>query len=84
MCFTTFHNGTRFYRAEKTFKKDVKVKLDKNKKLHNLLIEANICCDGSNMVKFCNADVNCRLKVKWGDKNEEGTFFLCIDDLLQT
>ena len=64
-------------------KKCVKVKLDLTKKRHNLIVEANKYCDGGKMVKICHADVNCRLKVKWADENEEDTFFSCMDDLVQ-
>ena len=35
------------------------------------------------MVRSSYADVNCRLLVKWADKNEEDTFFSCMDDLAQ-
>ena len=35
------------------------------------------------MVKFCYADFNYHLKIKWADENEEDTFFSCIDDLVK-
>lgn len=81
--FTTFRHRTRFYRAKKKFKKGIKVKLDLTKKRHKLLVEANKYCEKSNLVKFCYADVNCRLKVKWVDENEEDTFFSSMDEILQ-
>ena len=61
----------------------MKVKLDLIKKCHNLLVEANKYCNDSNMIEFCYADDNCRLKVKWADENEEDIFFSCMDDLVQ-
>ena len=81
--FTTFRHRTRFYRAKKKFKKGVKVKLDLTKKRHKLLIEANEYCEKSSTVKFCYADINCRLRVKWVDPNEDDTFFSSMDDILQ-
>ena len=60
-----------------------KVKLDLAKICHNLLVVINKYCDGGNMVKVCYADVNCRIKVKGADGNEENTFFSCMDDLVQ-
>ena len=57
--------------------------LCKEKIFKKLLVEANNYCNGSNMVRPCYADVNCRLLVKWADENEEDTFFSCMDDLAQ-
>ena len=81
--FTTFRHRTCFYRAKKKFKKGVKVKIDLTKKRHSLLVEANKYCEKSRMVKFCYADVNCRLRVKWADEREDDTFFSSMEDILQ-
>ena len=81
--FTTFRHRKRFYHAKKNVLKGSKIKLDLTKKRHNLQAEANKYCDGSIIVKFCCTDVNCRLKVKWAYEKEDGTFFSCMDDLIQ-
>lgn len=83
MCFTTFRHRTRFYRAKKKFKKSTKVKLDLTENRHNVLLEASKYCNGSNVANFGSvADVNCRLKIKWADENEEDAFFSCMNNLI--
>ena len=77
--FTTFRHRTLFYKARKKLKKNVRVKLDLTKHRYFILQEAVKLIDGKDAVDFVYADINCRLKIRFRDGNEE--FFESIEDL---
>ena len=81
--FTTFRHRTLLYRSKKKMSQNVRIKLDLTKKRYSVLSDANDYVKDVSMIKFCYADVNCRLKIKWSDENKEDTFFKSIDDLKQ-
>ena len=62
-------------------KSPVNVKTDLTKKHHNLLVSANKYVSNIDSVKFCYADVNCRLKIKWEDESINDTFFCSLTEL---
>ena len=62
-------------------KSPVNVKTDLMKKHHNLLVSANKYVSNIDSVKFCYADVNCRLKIKWEDESINDTFFCSLTEL---
>ena len=66
--FTTFHR-TMFYRAKNKLKRGVRIKLDLTKSRYNLSKRANDHVKVASSIKFCYADINCRLKVKFNDEN---------------
>ena len=79
--FTTFRHKTMFYRAKNKLKRGVRVKLDLTKSRYDLLKRANDHLKELPFIKFCYADVNCRLKVKFNDENQKDIFFSSFDDL---
>ena len=75
------------YRAKENLKKGVKVHLDLTKRRYKLLQDANSLVKDNREVKFCYADINCRLKVKWNDNSCEDNFFSSkneLEDLLSS
>ena len=66
--FTTFHR-TMFYRAKNKLKRGVRIKLDLTKSRYNLSKRANDHVKVVSSIKFCYADINCHLKVKFNDEN---------------
>ena len=79
--FTTFRHRTMFYRAKNKLKRGVRIKLDLTKSRYDLLKRANDHVKEVPSIKFCYADVNCRLKVKSNDENQKDIFFSFFDDL---
>ena len=79
--FTTFRHRTMFYRARKNLKKGVKIRLDLTKSRFNLLKKANEHDRDIPTIKFCYADINCRLRVKFNDENEEDIIFSSFEGL---
>ena len=79
--FTTFRHRTMFYRAKNKLKGGVRVKLDLTKSRYDLLKTANDHVKEVPSIKFCYADVNSRLKVKFNDENQKDIFFSSFDDL---
>ena len=77
--FTTFRHRTLLYRARKKIKNNVRIKLDLTKKRYSVLKLANDYVKSFDHVKFCLADINCRLKVKWDDDSEN--FFDSFEEL---
>ena len=61
--FTSFRKRTLVYRGKKSIK-DVRIKVDLTKKRHTILVKANEYVKNIPKVKFCYADISCRLKVK--------------------
>ena len=70
-----------FYRAKNRLKRGVRIKLDLTKSRYNLLKRANDHVKEVPSIKSCYADVNCCLKVKLNDENQNGIFFSSLDDL---
>ena len=70
-----------FYRAKNKLKRGVKIKLDLTKSRYNLLKRANDHVKEVSYIKFCYADINCRLKVKFNDENQKDIFFSSFDEL---
>ena len=62
-------------------KRGVRIKLDLTKSRYALLKRANDHVKEVPSIKFCYADVNCRLKVKFNDENQKDIFFSSFDDL---
>ena len=65
----------------KKIKNNVKICLDLTKERHALLLKANNLVKGNNDVKFCFVDLNCCLKIKWGDELRPDSFFSSLEDL---
>ena len=69
------------YKAKNKLKRGVRIKLDLTKSRYDLLKRANDHVKEVPSIKFCYADVNCRLKVKFNDENQKDIFFSSFDDL---
>ena len=70
-----------FYRAKNKLKRGVRIKLDLTKSRYALLKRANDHVKEVPSIKFCYADVNCRLKVKFDDENQKDILISTFDDL---
>ena len=70
-----------FYRAKNKLKRGVRIKLDLNKSRYNLLKRANDHVKEVPSIKFCYADINCRLNIKFNDENQKDIFFSSFDEL---
>ena len=70
-----------FYRDNKKLKRGVGIKLDLTNSRYNLLKRANDHVKEVPSIKFCYADINWRLKVKFNDENQKDIFFRSFDDL---
>ena len=46
-----------------------------------MLLSANEYVKNKSLVRFCYADINWRLKIKWSGENREDTFFKNMEDL---
>ena len=79
--FTTFRHRTMLYRCKKKMSKNVRIKVDLTKKRFSLLSSANEYVKNVGLARFCYADINCRLKVKWNDENRQDSFFKDMEDL---
>ena len=79
--FTTFRHRTMFYGVRKNLRKGIKVKLDLTKSRFDLLKQANDHVKDVPAIKFCYADVNCRLRVKFRDEKENDEFFSSFEEL---
>ena len=60
-------------------KNPVRVKI--TKKRHNLLVFANKCVSNIDSVKFCYADINCRLNIKREDELINDTLLYFLTEL---
>ena len=76
--FTTFRHITLFYRKPKTLK-GKSVHLDLTRSRLKLLNDAKNLTSSRSDIAFCNADINCRCKVRYSDDKE--LFFESISDL---
>ena len=73
-------HGTAFYRARRSTGNRAQVRLDLTKRRDDLLKARNEYIKSiGHTVKFCYADINCRMKIKWRDNSEE--FFEYLQDL---
>ena len=78
--FTTFRHRTAFYRARRSIGNRAQVRLDLTKRRYDILKAGNEFIKSiGHTAKFCYADINCRMKIKWGDNSEE--FFESLQDL---
>ena len=58
-----------------------RVKLDLMKSRYRLLTDANKVVKQNRDIKFCYADINYRLKIKWVDESIDKEFFSSMDEL---
>ena len=79
--FNTFRHRTLLYRSKKDVKqkKGYKIRLGLTKRRYLMLSEANKLASDNQNANFCYADVNCRLKIRWNDNQED--FFDTLEDL---
>ena len=70
-----------FYRARNKLKRGMRLKLDLTKSRYNSLKRANDHVKEVPVIKFCYADINCRLKVKFNDENQKDIFFSSFNEL---
>ena len=78
--FSSFRKCTLVDRQKKSIK-DVRLKVDLTKTRHILLTKANEHVKNIPKVKFCCADINCSLKVKWEVSETSDSFFSSLDQL---
>ena len=81
VCFTTFWHRTMVYRAKKKMKQGVRVKLDLTKSRYTLLIDANKVVKKNPDIKFCYANINCWVKIKWVNESIDDKLFSSMDEL---
>ena len=79
--FNTFRHRTLLYRAKKDIKqkKGYKIRLGLTKRHYLMLSEANKLASDNQDANFCYANLNCRLKIRWNDSQED--FFDTLEDL---
>ena len=70
-----------FYRAKNMLEKGMRIKLNLTKSRYDLLKTTNDHVKEVPSIKFCYVDTNCRLKVKFNDKNQKDIFSSSFDDL---
>ena len=77
----TFRQRTLLYRTKKDIKqkKGYKIRFDLTKRRYLMLSEENKLASDNQNDNFCYADVNCRLKIRWNDNQED--FFDTLEDL---
>ena len=80
--FSTFCHRTMLFRSKKKISKNVRTKVDLTKKRFTFLSNANEYMKNTRLIKFCYADINCRLKIKWSNKICEDTFLKKICKIL--
>ena len=79
--FTTFRQRILFYSARKNLKIGFKGKLGFTKCRLNLLKKVNDYVKEILTIRSCYANVNCLLKVKFHDVNQEDIFFSTFNKL---
>ena len=79
--FNIFRHRALLHRAKKDIKlkKGYKIRLDLTKKRYLMLSEANKLASDNQNANFCYADVNCSLKIRWNDNQED--VFDTLEDL---
>ena len=78
--FTKFRHRTMFCRAKNKLKRGMEIKFDLTKSRYDLLKRANDHVKEVPSIKFCYADINSRLKIKFNDENQKDIFFSSFDD----
>ena len=73
--FTSFRKGTLVHGGKKSIK-DVRLMVDLTKKRYTLLVKTNEYVKNIPKVKFCHADNNFCLKVKWEASGTSGSFLV--------
>ena len=70
--FATLRHRTIFYRARRSIGNREQVRLDLTKWRYDILKVGNEYIKSiGHTAKFCYVDINCRMKIKWGDNSEE-------------
>ena len=79
--FNTFRHRTLLYGVKEHIKqkKEYKITLYLTKRRYLMLSKANKLASDNQNANFCYADVNCRLKIRWNDNQED--FFDTLEDL---
>ena len=72
--FTIFRHKNMLYRAKNKLKRGLRIKLDLTKSRYDLLKRANDHVKEVPSNKFCFADINSRLKVKFNNENQKDIF----------
>ena len=80
--FIIFRHRTMFYRAKNKLKRGARIKPDLTKSRYGLLKRAKDHVKEVPSIKFCYADTNCHLKVKFNAENQKHIFFSSFDNLL--
>ena len=79
--FSTIRHRKIIFRAKKNMRSPLRLKIDLTKKRHNLLVSENKYDININSLKFCYADIKCRLKIRWEDESISDTFFYSLAEL---
>ena len=79
--FSTIRHRKIIFRAKKNTRSPLRLKIDLTKKRHNLLVSENKYDININSLKFCYADIKCRLKIRWEDESISDTFFYSLAEL---
>ena len=59
----------------------IRVKLNLTKSTYMLLTDVDKVVKETLGIKFCYADIKCRLKIKWVDESIDDEFFLSMEEL---
>ena len=70
-----------FCRAKNKLKRGVRIKLDLTETRYDLLKRANDHAKEVSSIKFCNADIDCCMKVKFNNENQKDILFSSFDNL---
>ena len=79
--FSIIRHRKIIFRAKKNMRSPLRLKIDLTKKRHNLLVSENKYDSNINSLKFCYADIKCRLKIRWEDESISDTFFYSLAEL---
>ena len=78
--FKTFRHRTAFYRVRRSIGNRVQVRLALIKRRYDILKAGNEYIKSiGHTAKFYYADINCQVKIKWGDNAEE--FFESLQEI---
>ena len=81
-CFFLFQCSLpMLHRGKNKLKRGVRINLGLTKSRYDILKRANNLVKEIPSIKFCYADINFRLKVKFNDENQKYIFFSSIDNL---
>ena len=62
-------------------KPGIRVKLNLTKSTYTLLTDANKVVKENLGIKFCYADIKCRLKIQWVDESVDDEFFSSMEEV---